>query len=81
MASSPQLDFVRRANPDGTTDSICEKCFVIVATATCEADLDSSNRNHKCDPSKLEYLKKIVERFDAVGESTEPVPMKQSLAS
>jgi hypothetical protein len=68
MASSPQPDFVRRAIPDGTTDSICEKCFVIVATATCEADLDSAERCHKCDPSRLEYLKKIVERFDAVGK-------------
>lgn len=73
MASSPQPDFVRRANPNGTTDSVCEKCFVIVATATCEAHFDSAERSHKCDPSRLEYLKKIMERFDAVGKSTEEI--------
>jgi hypothetical protein len=68
MASSLQPNFVRRFNPDGTTDSICRKCFLTVATATWEADLDSAEQCHKCDPSRLEYLKKIVERFDAVGK-------------
>lgn len=80
MASSSQSGFVRRSNPDGTTDSICRQCFVTVATATGEADLDSAEPCHKCDPSRLAYLKNAVERVDAVGESTEPVPIKQSMA-
>ena len=70
MAPSPP-DFVRQSNPDGTANSICRKCFATVATATWEADLDSAEQCHKCDLSRLEYLKKAVERVDAVGEFTE----------
>jgi hypothetical protein len=70
MASFPP-DFVRRSNPDGTTNSICSKCIATVATATWEAELDSAEQCHKCDPSRLEYLKKALERVDVVGKFTE----------
>jgi len=78
--ASLQTDFVRRFNPNGTTDSICTRCFATVASATWEVDLDSAERCHKCDPSRLEQLKKAVERVDAAGESAKRVPMKQSSA-
>jgi hypothetical protein len=62
MASALRTEFAHRLNQDGTTDSICKQCYLTVATATWEADLDSAERNHHCDPSRLEYLKKPVVR-------------------
>jgi len=58
-------DFVRRANLNGSIDSICTKCYVTVATATLDADLDSAEPRHQCDSWRLEYYKKLVERVDS----------------
>ncbi len=80
MASSAH-DFVRRFNPDGTTDSICTKCFFTIATATWEADLDSAERDHKCDLWRLDDLRKSVNKFDATGESTGQAALKRALVS
>ena len=77
-------DFVRRSNPNGTTDSICKSCFLTVATAMWEADLDSAERQHTCDPFRLSSLKKSVQR--ATGGTTEsdklrgPVRVKRPFA-
>jgi hypothetical protein len=41
-------DFARRTNPNGTTDSICLKCFRTIATETGEASLASKETAHEC---------------------------------
>jgi hypothetical protein len=59
LSSAP---FVRRFNLNGTMDSICNHCFLTVATAASETDLDSAERCHECDPWRLESLRASVER-------------------
>jgi hypothetical protein len=54
------LLFVHRENADGTIVSFCRKCFMTVATSQWEANLDSAERIHKCDPIQLEYLDGIL---------------------
>jgi hypothetical protein len=57
MDSSPlQLAFSRRANADGTTSSICPRCYVTVGAATRAADLDHAERAHHCDPTRLQLF-------------------------
>lgn len=77
-------DFVHRSNSNGTTDSICKSCFLTIATAMWEADLDSAERQHKCDPFRLSSLKKSVqratERATEAGEPRGPVRIKRSFA-
>ena len=73
MASVSSPDFARRFKRDGTTDSICKKCFRIIASAPWEADLDSAERDHKCDPL-------IGERFQLSEKPSKRMPMKQSFA-
>lgn len=75
----PLPDFVRRPKSDGTTDSICTRCFLTVATATWEADLDSAEQGHECNPWRLENLRKSVKRSDAAGDSPQPL-QKSTLA-
>lgn len=53
--------FVRRANGNGTTDSICCKCFITVATARRESELEVPERAHVCDPTLLRYWKDMAE--------------------
>ena len=55
MASQHPLKFTRRANGDGTIDSICRNCFITVATAQREADLDRAEHTHHCDQALLEH--------------------------
>jgi hypothetical protein len=57
-------EFVRRSKPDGKTDSICTKCYSTIATATWEADLDSAELSHLCEPWKLQGFRKQVKRVD-----------------
>ena len=48
-------DYVRRENPDKTTDSICVKCFRTIATGTNgSVDFSRFERNHKCTASKTD---------------------------
>jgi hypothetical protein len=66
---SHRTRFVRRTNQNGTTDSICCKCFVTVATARRESELDRPERTHVCDPALLRYWKQMAE-----GEQAEDGP-------
>lgn len=50
--------FAHRSNRNGTTDTICRQCFVTVATAIWEADLDRAERTHTCAPGMLHSIKK-----------------------
>lgn len=45
--------FAHRNNPDGTTDSICRRCFVTVSNSIWEAELERAERDHICDPATL----------------------------
>jgi hypothetical protein len=78
--TSRESDYVHRFNPNGTTDSICKSCFLTVASAIWEADLDSAEREHKCDPFRLKSLRKSVQRANEAAKSTGSKRMKQSLA-
>jgi hypothetical protein len=55
-AVTPQ--FARRANDDGTTDSICMNCFRTIATSVWESDLDRVESDHVCDPRELERFQR-----------------------
>lgn len=50
---SREFTFARRANNDGTVESICRECFVTIATAHWEAELDDAEHEHICDPADL----------------------------
>jgi hypothetical protein len=78
--TSPQSDYVHRSNLNGTTDSICKSCFLTVASAIWDADLESAEREHKCDPFRLECLRKSVQRATEDSKSTDSARMKQPLA-
>jgi len=55
--------FAHRTNRDGTIDSICRECFVTVATALWESELDQPEHAHVCDPWVLQqYNKKLPGR-------------------
>ena len=60
-----QSDCTRRQNPDGTTDSICRKCFVTVITAVRTTDLDRAEQDHTCDPSVLDYWRNLIDSNSA----------------
>jgi hypothetical protein len=49
--------FLRRTNTNGSMDSVCCECFVTVATARKEAELDGPEQSHRCDPMLLEHWK------------------------
>ena len=55
--------FVHRGNADGMIVSFCRKCFMTVATSPWEANLESAERNHKCDPIQTEYLNGVVNQM------------------
>lgn len=53
------MPFPHRLNSDGTIDSICDCCFATVATATVEADLESLEVAHLCEPARVAYYHQI----------------------
>ena len=59
-----QPHFVRRYTEAGI-DSICTRCFATVATVKKEADLGRFEREHKCDPMKLERFEYVSEPRDS----------------
>jgi hypothetical protein len=52
--------FAHRSNRDGTTDSICKDCFMTVAKAIWEAELERAERLHCCDEHRLGGFKPVV---------------------
>ena len=65
----PRSLYTRRPNADGTTDSICNKCYVTVVTAIGESELDREEKRHVCDPAVLDYWRKMNdERRQVSGE-------------
>lgn len=54
------MNFAHRSNRNGTTDSICRRCFATVATATWEAELDRAERVHACEPGMMRVFRKTA---------------------
>ncbi|MBS1804408.1 MAG: hypothetical protein JST28_13660 [Acidobacteria bacterium] len=49
------MPFPHRINSDGTIDSICDQCFITVATSTHESDLAHLEAEHTCEPARFDY--------------------------
>ena len=54
MAIILRFPFSHRHNPDGTYDSICNKCFMTVGTKRKEVDLLEVEQSHVCDEEDLD---------------------------
>jgi len=61
-----KLQFAHRTNIDGTFDSICLTCFMTVAHADVEEELNSSEYVHLCDLDCLERLRAISDRLQTL---------------
>ena len=57
-------EFTHRANEDGSIHSYCSQCFATIADSSSEAELQSAERDHKCDPRLLE----MVERYRSISK-------------
>lgn len=57
---SPRAKYAHRYNRDGTTDSICKECFMTVAKAIWEADLERAERVHQCESRAVAHFRKMV---------------------
>ena len=58
VPSSPKA-FTRRQKIDGTSDSICLKCFLTVSVATDDRKkgaLDRAEHTHQCSAKRLRRL-------------------------
>lgn len=53
MGSVFLASFVHRMNGNGTTVSICQRCYATVAASTWEADLDEAEAAHQCERARL----------------------------
>jgi hypothetical protein len=54
--------YLHRANPDGTFDSICIRCFTTIASAVTESGLAGPEVEHVCAPSTLSERDKPREK-------------------
>lgn len=70
--SPAHTPFVRRANANGTTDTICTRCFTTVATAMWESDLDEAEQRHLCNPKLVEHWKDMAARKPEDGGDQKP---------
>lgn len=53
--------FLRHVNTNGTIDSVCRTCFVTVASASKELELEEPERTHVCDPQVVKHWKEKAE--------------------
>jgi hypothetical protein len=60
-----EFGFIRRANPDSGINSICLRCFRVIATETKEIDFLLAEENHTCSPED----KFARERSDSQAET------------
>jgi hypothetical protein len=54
---SERFSFARSGNEDRTFDSICPRCFQILARRARESDLQRAESSHVCDPSTVEHYR------------------------
>jgi len=66
MDSSLRPIFVHRANRNGTEDSICLQCSVIVGTSVWEDDLDRAEKIHACNPDPLAPWNALMQRDQSI---------------
>lgn len=59
MSQAYTLQFIHRLNKDGTIDSICRDCFITIATARSQSELEREERQHVCQRYLLERYKKV----------------------
>jgi hypothetical protein len=57
MNQPTAVSFTHVVKVNGTTDSICQTCLATVATAISEFDLEYDEREHQCDPMRLEHIR------------------------
>ena len=48
-----QFPFSHRPQPNGSYDSICNRCFATVVRNHFEAELEAEEKRHMCDESVL----------------------------
>ena len=53
LTKTSHIDFARRHNSNGTTDSICLTCFQTIATEPEELDLGTQEIAHQCKGFQL----------------------------
>ena len=68
--------FVHLILANGTTDSICTRCFVTVATAMRETDLNRAEQNHACDSWLVTHWKELAEHDPSEGWDQKPPPAR-----
>jgi hypothetical protein len=60
--------YAHRRNYDGTLDSICKLCYLTVARAYRELDLNQLELRHVCQPMERRRATRIAHRvFDCAG--------------
>ena len=79
MDSSLRPIFVHRANRNGTEDSICLQCSVIVCTSVWEDDLDRAEKIHACNP--LRPWNSLMQRDPSILPSCSSAALAPSLHS
>jgi hypothetical protein len=62
MTQTYTLQFIHRLNRDGSIDSICRDCFITVATARSQSELEQEERKHSCERFLVERYKKVQAR-------------------
>jgi len=60
---SQRPDCVRRQNQDGTLDSICKRCGLMIARAFHPGDLEKLEARHVCQPVERRRSVRIVYRI------------------
>jgi hypothetical protein len=61
MSSPQENTFIRRPRGHRTLESTCKRCFLTVATAKRERELDEAEQRHTCDSWLLEQWKQMFE--------------------
>lgn len=52
-------EFTHKVNDSGSVDSYCSQCFVRVATSNSKTEVQTKEKEHKCDPDLL----KLINRY------------------
>lgn len=66
--------FLRHVNTNGIVDSVCRNCYVTVASATKESELEEPERTHVCNPYLVEHWKEIAKGKRSRLDVKPPVP-------
>ena len=69
MDEPPETHFQHRLNNDGSYDSICQSCFLTVATECADSALEELEFGHSC-PARVKYdlLENLIRTLSATGK-------------